>query len=180
VKFYASLGKPRQPQSALLQAVQHGGEAGITTLRTENAEILRSGQQPTWILPNWDWVKQKLRDSTAALERFVTFHHPLYSDGKFHGSDKEFAGRGWNRFFLQNGVNVVFSGHDHVYERFKPQNGIDYFVLGSSGQFALRQPEILCGRWPRVSIRIVLSCWSKIAGDQLYFQTISRGGQNGG
>jgi hypothetical protein len=31
-------------------------------------------------------------------------------------------------------VNVVFSGHDHVYERIKPQKGIYYFVSGSAGQ----------------------------------------------
>jgi hypothetical protein len=36
--------------------------------------------------------------------------------------------------FMRFGVNVVFSGHDHFYERIKPQQGIQYFVQGASGQ----------------------------------------------
>ena len=36
--------------------------------------------------------------------------------------------------FLKYGVSVVFAGHDHVYERVKPQQGITHFVVGSSGQ----------------------------------------------
>ena len=36
--------------------------------------------------------------------------------------------------FVKYGVNVVFSGHDHVYERLKPQKGIYYFVSGAGGQ----------------------------------------------
>ena len=35
---------------------------------------------------------------------------------------------------LKNGVTVVFTGHDHMYERTKPQNGITYFVVGSGGK----------------------------------------------
>jgi hypothetical protein len=30
-------------------------------------------------------------------------------------------------------VNAVFSGHDHIYERTKPQQGIHYFVTGAGG-----------------------------------------------
>ena len=38
------------------------------------------------------------------------------------------------RLFEKYGVNVVLSGHDHVYERVKPKNGTYYFVLGNSGE----------------------------------------------
>jgi hypothetical protein len=34
----------------------------------------------------------------------------------------------------KHGVQVVFSGHDHVYERVKPQDGIQYFVSGGAGK----------------------------------------------
>src|SRR5689334_12618711 len=36
--------------------------------------------------------------------------------------------------FLKYGVSLVFTGHDHFYERVKPQKGILYFVTGSGGQ----------------------------------------------
>jgi hypothetical protein len=34
-------------------------------------------------------------------------------------------------------VSVAFTGHDHFYERIKPQHGIVHFVVGSGGQLAL-------------------------------------------
>ena len=36
--------------------------------------------------------------------------------------------------FVKYNVSVVFTGHDHFYERVKPQKGIVYFVTGSGGQ----------------------------------------------
>ena len=36
--------------------------------------------------------------------------------------------------FVTYGVNVVFSGHDHIYERLTPQKGIYYFVEGAAGE----------------------------------------------
>lgn len=36
--------------------------------------------------------------------------------------------------FERYGVNAVFSGHEHVYQRIKPENNIYYFVLGNSGK----------------------------------------------
>jgi len=32
-------------------------------------------------------------------------------------------GSGLEPIFAENGVSIVFSGHDHVYERFRPQKG---------------------------------------------------------
>ena len=34
----------------------------------------------------------------------------------------------------RNGVNAVFSGHEHVYERLKPEDGIHHFILGNSAK----------------------------------------------
>jgi hypothetical protein len=36
--------------------------------------------------------------------------------------------------FVRYGVAATFSGHDHVYERIKPQQGIQHFVSGAGGQ----------------------------------------------
>jgi len=36
--------------------------------------------------------------------------------------------------FVKYGVDVVLNGHEHVYERVVPQQGINYFVLGNSGE----------------------------------------------
>jgi hypothetical protein len=61
------------------------------------------------------------------------FHHPLYSDAARHGSNIELRVV-LEPLLVRYGVSVVFSGHDHVYERSTPQKGITYFIEGSSGQ----------------------------------------------
>ena len=39
--------------------------------------------------------------------------------------------------FVKYGVDVVFTGHDHIYERLKPQKDIAYFVSGGGGKLRL-------------------------------------------
>jgi len=99
----------------------------------------------------------------------------LYSDGKFHGPDPDLRAR-IEPLFEKYGVNVVFSGHEHVYERIKPQHGIYYFVVGNSGA--------LCARNLKPSAAMIKGFDTdrafmlvEVAGDELYFQTISRTGK---
>jgi hypothetical protein len=77
------------------------------------------------------WVEQQLKGSTARW-KLAVLHHPLYSSGKKHGSDLNLRRR-LEPLFVRYGVNAVFSGHDHIYERTVPQQGIHYFVTGAGG-----------------------------------------------
>src|SRR4030095_5946391 len=61
------------------------------------------------------------------------FHHPPYSSGKRHGSDRDLRAV-LEPMFLKSNVTVVFTGHDHFSSPTKPQKGITYFVAGSGGQ----------------------------------------------
>jgi 3',5'-cyclic AMP phosphodiesterase CpdA len=78
------------------------------------------------------WLEQRLKSSTAHW-KIAVFHHPIYSSGKRHGSDEDLR-RKLEPLFVRYGVNAVFSGHDHFYERTKPQHGIHYFVTGAGGK----------------------------------------------
>ncbi|MEK6304536.1 MAG: metallophosphoesterase [Acidobacteriota bacterium] len=78
------------------------------------------------------WLENGLRNSKA-LWKIAAFHHPFYSSGKKHGSDPKLRDK-IEPLFNHYGVQVVFCGHDHNYERIKPQNGIQYFVTGAGGQ----------------------------------------------
>jgi predicted phosphodiesterase len=78
------------------------------------------------------WLEQELKSSTAHW-KLAVFHHPIYSSGEKHGSDVELRGK-LEPLFMRYGVDVVFSGHDHIYERTKPQQGIHYFVTGAGGK----------------------------------------------
>ena len=77
------------------------------------------------------WLEQALAASRARW-RIAYFHHPLYSTGKHHGPDAKLRAKLEPLF--RDRIQVVFSGHDHIYQRFHPQQGILYFVVGSSGQ----------------------------------------------
>ena len=57
----------------------------------------------------------------------------LYSSGKKHGSDLKLRRR-LEPIFVRHKVAAVLSGHDHIYERTKPQRGVQYFVSGAGGK----------------------------------------------
>ena len=92
-----------------------------------------------------------------------------------HGPDEDLRTR-LEPIFVRTGLNVVFAGHEHVYERMKPQGGIHYFVLGNSGQLRVRDlrpsPDTAKGFDTDTSFLLV-----EIADSQLYFQVLSRTGQ---
>jgi len=79
--------------------------------------------------------------------------------------------------FVKYGVQIVFAGHDHVYERVKPQKGVSYFVEGASGQLRkgdLRRGAALTAAGYDGDLSFMLV---EITGDVLKFQTISRTGR---
>lgn len=120
-----------------------------------------------------DWLRDQLAESGTAW-KICYFHHPLYSDGKYHGPDLDLRST-LVPLFQKYGVNVVFSGHEHVYERLKPQNDIDYFVLGNSGELRyhnLRPSDQMQAGFDTDRDFMLV----EIDADQLYFQTISRTG----
>ncbi len=78
------------------------------------------------------WFDNALRTSTAKW-KVVVMHHPLYSSGKKHGSSLKLR-RKIEPLLTKYKVNVVFAGHDHIYERVKPQHGVQHFVTGAGGK----------------------------------------------
>ena len=77
--------------------------------------------------------------------------------------------------FVKYGVNVVFSGHEHVYERVQPQKGIYYFTEGASGHLRhgnLHKTELTAKGFDTDCTFMLVD----IVGDEMYFKTISRGG----
>jgi hypothetical protein len=61
------------------------------------------------------------------------FHHPLYSSADRHGSDFHLRAE-LEPLLIKYGVDAAFSGHDHVYERIKPQQGVQYFTSGAGAK----------------------------------------------
>ena len=77
---------------------------------------------------------------------------------------------------MQYGVDVVFAGHEHFYERLKPPKGITYFVNGSAAKLRkgdLRKSGMTAKGYDTGYAFMIV----EIAGDELYFQTIESKGQ---
>ena len=119
------------------------------------------------------WTEETLRNAREPW-KIVYFHHPLYSNGGRHGSDVELRVV-LEPMFVKYGVSVVFTSHDHIYERLTPQKGITYFVEGSGGPLRkgdLRRSETTAAGFDQDQTFMLV----EIAGDQMSFKAISRTG----
>ena len=172
VKFYASLGNHDSPNQRYYKPFNMG-EKRYYNFRKGNAEFF--ALDSNYMDPEQvDWLKKRLSDSEADW-KICYFHHPLYSDGRYHGPDTDLRVR-LAPIFETSGVKVVLSGHEHIYERIKPQNGVNYFVLGNSGELRshnLRQSAITAKGFDTDRTFMLV----EISGDEFYFQTISRTGE---
>jgi 3',5'-cyclic AMP phosphodiesterase CpdA len=119
------------------------------------------------------WLDEALQRSDDQW-RICFFHHPIYSDGGRHGSDVSLRVV-LEPLLVKYGVDVVFSGHDHVYERLKPQKGITYFVSGSGGQLRRGdvRPSGLTAAYYDQDQSFMLV---EVAGDDLFFEAVNRSG----
>ena len=84
------------------------------------------------------WLREDLRAHPARCT-MVAMHRPRFSSGK-HGDSERVKDA--FRVMYDGGVDVLLSGHDHVYERFAPQDpdgrpdparGVRQFVVGTGG-----------------------------------------------
>ena len=120
------------------------------------------------------WIENELKSARDDW-KIVYFHHPLYSSGGRHGSEIVLR-TVLEPMFVKYGVNVVYSGHDHIYERLKPQKGIYYFVSGAAGQLRggdLKKSAITAAGYDQDQSFML----NEVVGDELFFQVITRQGR---
>ena len=172
VKFYASLGNHDNTNERFYKPFNMNGES-YYTYKKGNVRffVLNSN----YMDPKQSaWLETQLRDAGKGDWKICYFHHPLYSSARFHGPSLDLR-QLLEPLFIKYGVDAVFAGHDHVYERVNPQHGIYYFTEGASG-------ELRAGNLARSAItdkgfdtdRSFMLI--EIAGDEMHFQTISRTG----
>ena len=122
------------------------------------------------------WLESELAKDTSDW-KVAFMHHPPYSSGGKHGSDKQLR-EIVEPIFVKYGVNVVLTGHDHFYERVKPQKGIYYFVSGAGGRLRsgdLKDGSPLTAKGYDRDMHFML--FEVVDGKEMYFQTISRTGE---
>ncbi|HKY04630.1 MAG TPA: metallophosphoesterase [Blastocatellia bacterium] len=172
VKFYASLGNHDESNQRFYDHFNMNGEEyyrfkkGNASFYALNSNYMDKKQVK--------WLEDQLAKDDAKW-KVCFFHHPPYSSGKKHGSDMQVR-EVVEPIFVKYGVDVVFTGHEHFYERIKPQKGIHYFISGAGGK--LRPGDV------KVS-KLTAKAYDKdlhfmlveIVDDQMHFQVISRSGE---
>ncbi len=81
-----------------------------------------------------DWLKKDLRETDAAWI-IVVMHHPPYpvaDNLEMYGMIEDT----WVPIFEQYGVDLAFIGHQHIYMRTKPINGITYIMARSGEKYS--------------------------------------------
>ena len=171
VQFFASLGNHDDTNETFYKPFNMNGQRYYTFSK---GNVRFFALDSTYMDPKQlAWLELELAKEGADW-KICYFHHPLYSSGGFHGSSTELRLL-LEPLFVRYGVQVVFSGHEHVYERTKPQKGIQYFTEGASGELRagnLKQTAFRAAGFDRDQSFMVV----EISGDTLYFQAVSRTG----
>ena len=171
IPFYAALGNHDEPDNRNYPKFNMNGQRFYSVMRG-NARFFfldTNFLDP----PQLQWFEAALREATEEW-KIVIFHHPIYSDGDRHGPNVSLR-VALEPLLVRYDVDVVFSGHEHVYERIKPQKGIAYFIVGSSGQLrkgGLTPSGMTAASFDQDQVFLVAS----IEGAAMAFQAISRTG----
>lgn len=172
VKFYAALGNHDEPQQRHYERFNMKGER-YYSFKIKDVKFF--ALDSTYMSPEQlKWIEEELKGSNEDW-KICFFHHPIYSSGGRHGSDVELR-KVLEPLFVQYGVDAVFAGHEHFYERLKPQKQIYYFTSGAGGKLrkgdlTRGSPLTAAGFDQGQSFMLI-----EITGDEMHFQTLTTSG----
>ncbi len=112
-------------------------EASWDNANVGDADLYKNDYDAHWTTSRseYAWLKHDLEAHPRPLA-FAFFHFPLYSDNATESSDTFLNGPGHLEELLgQHGVDIVFNGHAHIYERNRPSGAgmpVSY-VTGGGG-----------------------------------------------
>jgi len=174
VRFYASLGNHDAREQRYYKLFNMDGKLYYTFAPAPDVRffVLES----TYPVPEQiQWLENELKASSSKW-KIAVFHHPLYSSGDRHGSDLRLRDV-LEPLFVKYNVSVVLTGHDHFYERVKPQKDIVYFVVGSGGQLRKGNLDRSTGITARGFDTDLTFMAAEIDADTMNFNAVSRTGQ---
>jgi predicted phosphodiesterase len=174
VKFYGALGNHDDPNQRFYRPFNMNGERFYSFKPADGSVRFFALDSNYMDKAQADWLEKELAASGSDW-KICFFHHPLYSSGDTHGSDTKLRDL-LEPIFLKHGVDLVLTGHEHFYERIKPQHGINYIIAGSAAK--VRRGNItgsdLTAKGFDQGYAFLLM---EIVGDTLHFQTITDDGR---
>ncbi|MBA2303939.1 MAG: metallophosphoesterase [Acidobacteria bacterium] len=175
VKFYASLGNHDSPEQRLYKWFNMDGKR-YYSFKPDKQNVRFFALESAYLEPDQvSWLQKELEGSREDW-KIPYFHHPPYSSGGRHGSHAQHR-QVLEPLFVKFNVSAVFTGHDHIYERIKPQQGIVYFVTGSGGKLRRGDLDRRSGLTAAGDATDQAFVVAEISGDELFFNAISRTGR---
>ena len=172
VKFYASLGNHDEANQVHYALFNMDGKEYY---RFEKSEVSFYALNSNYMKrEQLDWFVAELEKDDSPW-KVAFFHHPPYSSGGRHGSSEEIR-EVLHPIFVKYGVKVIFTGHDHFYERVKPIDGIQYFVTGAAGKIRkgdLKDRSTITAKGFDTDLSFMLV---EVIENQMHYQAISRTG----
>jgi hypothetical protein len=173
IPFYAALGNHDKPEQVKYELFNMNGQRYYTYTkgRVQFFALDSVELTPAQLV----WLEGELQKSTA-LWKVAHFHHPIYSSGLRHGPTLVMRAA-LEPLFSTYGVQAVFTGHEHFYERLYPRYGIQQFICGSGGQ--LRKGGIRKGSVETAAGYDQDNAFMLVAieGDTMRFEAVSRTGE---
>lgn len=180
IPFYATIGNhddPNQPAYAPF----HMNNERYYTFKPPSLVSRVAGADVRFFMidterldkPQLEWIDREMGRSDSDW-KIPVFHRPIYTSGLYERPARTLRAA-LEPLFVKHGVTVAFSGHEHFYERIKPQQGITYFISGAAGSLradSLRRTNLTEVGFDR-DFHFMLV---EIDGDELFFQAISRTG----
>jgi hypothetical protein len=172
IKFYATLGNHDESNQRFYEHFNMDGKEyfrfkkGDVSFYSLNSNYMDKRQIK--------WMEDEFAADTSKWQ-IAFFHHPPYSSGGRHGSDEDLR-EVVEPIFLKSGIDVVFAGHEHFYERIKPQKGIYYFITGAGGKIRKgdikKKSQLTDKGFDRDLSFMLIEIWK----DEMHFQVIARDG----
>ena len=138
VKFYAALGNHDDTNQIYYRPFNMRGHRYYTfvppvdPLTRWDTRVRFFALDSTYVDRNQvQWLAKETGESRAEW-KVAFLHHPLYTSGRYALAARGIR-LGLESTLVTGGVDIVFSGHEHIYERAKMQNGILYFITGGAG-----------------------------------------------
>ena len=173
VPFYATLGNHDTTNERFYKPFNMNG-ANYYTFKKGNVRFF--ALDSNYMDPKQlAWLETQLRDAGNGDWKICYFHHRAVLLRDSTTGPATDLRKVLEPLFVKYGVDVVFAGHDHVYERVHPQQGIYYFTEGASGSLRPGNlaPSAITAKGFDTDRSFLMI---EFAGDDLYFQATSRTG----
>lgn len=172
VKFYATLGNHDRDLEQHFKPFNMGDRDHYAFDEDNIRFVVLNSNRPADPV-QLKWIDDAFADAGDKW-RIAFFHHPMYSSGQHAAEGRDVIRPALEAPLVRNRVNATFAGHEHLYERVKPQHGIAHFVSGGGGRYLYK---FVPSDFDEIGVSAHHFMVAQVAGDTMLFEAISHGQQ---